>query len=352
MQLLTKTKKRKIISFLHNYDIRYIRQNYNEPAKIFCGDRWITSACVRCTDARCIKYTENEIRCNDFKNFAYERKFNVCPVDAIEWDFDKELPQIIQEKCINCGLCAVRCPIGAIFRKQNQMIISEPVFDDYINLNIDSENIKMHKKFIEKLDMLCLEHRFQYETDTIMENIYEKISCYDGRSMIPNIFVRNLIIALKYNCAISRNGDVYTRMDAIYSDNLKNKCSGVIEIEFGKDTLEASRNILDDVAMMHLKNILDKNNNMALVVCYSYPNKRQGYFQVIKDIKRVLNLKIQTLSIGALLILIWNGVHINFLLNEFYVDFDNLSIREIIEKKLKRKVCLSNRKLGILEPEK
>ena len=122
--------------------------------------------------------------------------------------------------------------------------------------------------------------------------------------------------------------------------------------DLGRDTLEASRGILDDIAVMHSRNNLDKNDNAALVVCLSFPNKRQGYFQVIKDIHQVLDLKIQTISLGALLLLVWNGASVNFLSHEFYVDFDNLSIRGITEFRLNRRVTLSEGKLGILEPEK
>lgn len=141
-------------------------------------------------------------------------------------------------------------------------------------------------------------------------------------------------------------------MDAVYSSKIKPKCSGVVEIEFGRDTLEASRGILDDIAVMHSRNNLGKKDNAALVVCLSFPNKRQGYFQVIKDIHRVLDLKIQTISLGALLLLVWNGAAVNFLSREFYVDFDNLRIRGITEFRLNRHVLLSEGKLGILEPEK
>lgn len=205
---------------------------------------------------------------------------------------------------------------------------------------------------MKELDKIYWNHRFQKESDDIMEEIYEKISHYDGRSMVPNVLVRNLIIALNHECAISRTGDVYTRMDAVYSSKIKPACNGVVEIEFGRDTLEASRGILDDIAVMHSRNNLDKKNNAALVVCLSFPNKRQGYFQVIKDINRVLGLKIQTISLGALLLLVWNGVSVNFLSREFYADFDSLSIRGVTEFRLDRHIALREGKLGILEPEK
>ena len=81
-------------------------------------------------------------------------------------------------------------------------------------------------------------------------------------------------------------------------------------------------------------------------------HKRQGYLQVIKDIKRVLDLKIQTISLGSLLVLMWNGANVNFMKDEFYVDFDDMSIRNITEFRIARRVNIGEGKLGILEPEK
>ena len=352
MPLLTKAKQRTVISALRDSNVRDIEQNYNEPAKLWCNEKWITAACLRCSDQRCIRCIDAEISCGSFSDFPYERNLNVCPFDAIKWNFEKELPEIENGKCIGCGLCAARCPVGAIFKADNKMKVSAPESDDYIDLPINYENLVKHKYFVQEVDKIYWNHQFQKESDRIMGEIYEKISHYDGRSMVPNVLVRNLIIALNHECAISRAGDIYTRMDAVYSSKIKPKCSGVVEIEFGRDTLEASRGILDDIAVMHSRNNLGKKDNAALVVCLSFPNKRQGYFQVIKDIHRVLDLKIQTISLGALLLLVWNGAAVNFLSREFYVDFDNLSIRGITEFRLNRHVLLSEGKLGILEPEK
>lgn len=351
MPLLTKAQKRTTISVLRSTNVLDVIQNYNEPATLLCNEDWITAACLRCYDPHCMKFSNADISCGIFQNFSHECNFNVCPVDAINWNFNKELPEIDNNLCIGCGLCATRCPVGAIFKSKNRMKIAEPA-SDYIDIPITPENIKKHEQFILKMGKISWNHKFQQETDEIMDCLYHKVSIFDGRSMVPNILVRNLFIALNYECATSRTGDVYTRMDAVYSRKNPPICSGVVEIEFGRDTLEALRSILDDIAVMHSRSILDKNENTAIVVCLSFPNKRQGYFQVIKDINKVLDLKIQTISLGALLLLLWNGVQVNFFSKDFYVDFDNLSIRNTIEMKLNRCVQLSDRKLGILEPEK
>ncbi|MBQ9606475.1 MAG: hypothetical protein IJV16_04790 [Lachnospiraceae bacterium] len=160
-----------------------------------------------------------------------------------------------------------------------------------------------------------------------MSKIYKKVSKFDGRSMSANLLIRNLMIAVGYHFSISRTVDVYTRIDAVYSDgDIYDACFGAMEIEFGRDTLDASRGILDDIAVLHSRNGIDKEKNTALVAYLSFPNKRQGYFQVIKDVNKDLNLKIQTVSLEALLILAWNGVEVDFSRRDFYADFDNLSI--------------------------
>ncbi|CAB3289587.1 Iron-sulfur protein clustered with CO dehydrogenase/acetyl-CoA synthase [Methanocaldococcus lauensis] len=39
----------------------------------------------------------------------------ICPVDAIY--LKENIPIVNKEKCIACGMCAIACPIGAIFIK-------------------------------------------------------------------------------------------------------------------------------------------------------------------------------------------------------------------------------------------
>ena len=133
-------------------DVKAVDQKYNEPARLWCNEEWVTAGCLRCTDPRCMKFIDAEISCRHFPDFSYERDLNVCPVGAIKWNFDKELPEIDNHSCIGCGLCAARCPIGAIYKSENQMKIAEPS-SDYDDIPINHVNLEAHKLFIRELDL-------------------------------------------------------------------------------------------------------------------------------------------------------------------------------------------------------
>jgi hypothetical protein len=164
------------------------------------------------------------------------------------------------------------------------------------------------------------------------------------------LFVRNIFISLGCNALTSRVGDVYTRLDGIYESS--EGTIGAIEIEFEKDTLGAVRNILDDIAVLHSRYNFDKNRNHSVVVCLQLPNERQGYWQVVKDIKKIEKIEVNTITVGALLILMWNNVLFDPKINSFYADYDNKTIRIQLEKCLDRLINLDEGVLGLLEPIK
>ena len=92
MPLLSREKKQESVIVPKDLPVLDIRQSYNEPAQLLCGNKWIPSACLKCTDQKCIRYIDEEISCMDFSDFSYERDLNVCPVGAISWDYVIEKP--------------------------------------------------------------------------------------------------------------------------------------------------------------------------------------------------------------------------------------------------------------------
>lgn len=304
------------------------------------------SACLRCINKRCMFFKTTEVEPDNIENYPFDKNNQVCPVQAISEAEDGSI-NIDHEKCIMCGLCAKRCPIGAIYYKNNKAIVNTDK-TDHIILSHSEQNIRKQEEQLQKLSTLQKRGTLIEESDDLLTQIYEKLTNIDNKQY--DLVVRNLLIGAGCSAGKRRAGDVYTRTDIIYAS--KDGCIGAAEVEFGQETLDASRAILEDIAVMNVKYSISKEQNYPLVVCLNLPNSRQGYWQVIKDIRQIENIKIQTLSVGALFLLNWNNIQLSISNFDFYIDFDNKILRTKLEEVLGRKINISPKQLGILEPYK
>ena len=153
------------------------------------------------------------------------------------------------------------------------------------------------------------------------------------------------MICLGSWASLSRQGNVYMRMDGFYQTVDQ---YGVVEIETGLDMLEVSRALLDDIAVVDARYGIKKENIHPLAICLGLPNRRTDYWQVVKDILKVTNIQINTFTIGMLLIFLWNLTELNDY-DIFYIDVDNSSLRKKAEEFLGRKIHVSVGYFGILE---
>ena len=347
MHIFTETANRKNISILRDIpkSIEYICE---APAVAHFADGQSCSlGCLGCVHPRCMHFDPQDIACGEVHAFPNDQTINACPVDAIAWNSEIDTPVIDAEKCINCGICINRCPVGAIYFDGSIKVNTETSPKE-IKGGIDNSSIAKQSQQISSLDDIPRSGTSIIESDELFDSIYAKLS--DVKSHHHNLIARNLLISLGCRSAMRRIGDVYTRMDAIYSS--ADGCFGAVEVEFGRDTLDASRGILDDIAVLYTRYDIPKDQNMPLVVCLQLPNARQGYWQVVKDIKTVEDITISTVTIGTLMILNWNGC---ILLPDdvtYYLDFDNMSQRSIIEWQINRSLQISDKHLGIVEPMK
>lgn len=322
----------------------------NRPAELVLSDFSNERAgCLRCTNPRCMYFSNSEITCDEVPDFPKDSATNVCPVNAIKWERHADQPTINNDLCFKCGLCMKRCPVGAIYYSKGRVKVNAEISSIQESVLPTRENISVHRK---QMDILTKVKKWgcyirEHRGETIRE-AYDKLGHLNNN--YHNIVGRNLLIGLGCRCSMRRIGDVYTRMDAVYSST--NGAFGAVEVEFGKDTLDASRGILDDVAVLNTRYGIKKNAETPLVICLQLPNARQGYWQVVKDINCVESIKINTVSIGALLLMLWNNVTLDMKDNPFYADYDNMEIRTRLEYILDAEIKLPIKDLGILEPEK
>jgi len=342
--------------------------NQDEPAKIILQNgEAVTGSCLNCPDTPCLKYQEEELVNNSFPSFPQDKILNVCPTEAIILDADTGSPTIDSSRCIACGLCASRCPIGAIYFKEQLITPSyaeEKIKEPVAIINTNSSNyIKdieqdIGNKLLEKINnkkallkSLPREGALINESDKIFTKIYRKIVNISVDAQFPNILSRNLLLQTGISCSIRRKGDVNLRMDAVLGSY--GASGGVLEIELTlSGILDSPRNILDNIAVLNSRYDASIKTLTPLIISMSLPNYRTEYYRVIKDINNVLDIKINSLTIGALFIFVWNNTLLKLEDLSFYVDTEKLSIRCYVEKKLGRKINLSKGICSILESSK
>lgn len=306
--------------------------------------------CLGCINPRCMFFSDEEIECDYIEGFPNDKSTAVCPVGAVSWESTSETPIIDSKKCINCGVCVSRCPVGALYFSNTGILTTNTSPGKNVEIKMANTRIRsIHLHQIEQLVKLPRIGVTLNASDRLFESIYGKL--VHLKSNYHNDVARSLLIALGCKCSMRRVGDVYTRMDAVYSSPAGS--FGAVEVEFGRDTLDASRGILDDIAVLNTRYGVNKHNNKAIVICLQLPNARQGYWQVVRDVKKVEGIKIGTITVGALMFLLWNGCTFEPEDDRYYIDYDNMDLRHILCVQVDcDNISLSDKELGIAEPMK
>lgn len=308
----------------------------------FSNQKYASATCLGCQDAPCVFFKESEITPANFAGFPVNRCIDVCATGAISIG-DNGLPLIDNEKCILCGVCAFRCPLGAIRLVAGHGAVIEVAPNEAFleATSSDSHNAELMRNIFQELPT---EGVHLIESDDIVNEITSKIQKAAAvvGDQFPNLLTRNLLISSGNNAAISRKGNNFMRMDIILSN--KNNVSGLVEVEFGQDAnMEAPRDVLDSTAVLVSRYNWTIKNTGSFIVTDLLPNRRSEYWHIIQDINNVLGIKIGTITVFCLMLLNWNRKKLALLKqHDFYADRTISSYRsEIIEPLMQRKLKLS-----------
>lgn len=333
-----------------------IHHNPGEPSKAYDPlGRMCRASCLGCLNPTCMRFSPEELRLYDerLNEFPADIDDTICPLNAIIWERGARTPSIVTERCINCGICARRCPIGAIYSKGKAAVIhsGEP---EVAFTPVTPESLQKHTM---QISALCFPGRGGYKhmgqfvvpNEAAIENLYNRLDAQSTEVQFPNLIIRNLFLVLGNQCIMRRRGDIYFRIDAIIANRPR---IGIAEVEFHKDSLESPRAILDDIAVLSSRYGISKTEVEPYIVSLVFPNLRTEYWRVIKDIRDVLGVRIHSLTLGALCMLAWSFVCVPIGAVDFYADVDTPSIRQQIGMLCRTEGLPKSLSHAVLEPKK
>ena len=289
-------------TFVRHYgaDVMDVHYEHRERTVVMLADgRSGTGSCLGCGSTPCLEKDDSELTLfGALDAFPGDPSRDVCPTRAIRWDAKKSAAFVMPDACIGCGLCISRCPYGAISLTDGLIAAVETLDPD--GLLVAGSSNGQHREVqrsgqIAKLDVPAA------------TNLPATVAALDdGRKAL---LVRNLLHEIGLNARTRRRGDTNMRIDAVgFSRSGK---PFVAEIETGAGVLESPRALLEDVAVLHSRYGYAVDEIDPVSVILSFPSVRSEYYQVIRDIEKVLGLRCRSITVGALVALLWNCVRLD-----------------------------------------
>lgn len=223
---------------------------------------------------------------------------DVCPTRAIRWDAETAAAFVNSSDCIGCGLCVSRCPYGAIRLADGKAAQVQRALEGDLVIAGPGEGV--HPRPDRRGRIAALDA----PAAAALPETVAKLE--DDRMML---LVRNLLNEIGLNARTRRRGDPNMRIDA--AGFSRSGRPFVAEIEMGAEVLESPRALLEDVAILHSRYGYPVSDIDPVSIILAFPNMRSEYYRVIRDIEKVLDLRCRTITLAALVALLWNGTKID-----------------------------------------
>ena len=334
--------------------VRIVYSPGEVPLVRFADGGEVTGVCLACPDVPCMEFSRSELIVNGLEQFPADQTVDVCAAGALSWDSIQNAPAVDNDSCIRCGICVLRCPVGAIGLDFDEGIQINSQPNDYFQSAEYAMDDGVVRLSVTNFNGCVREGILVKERDEISESLEAILQ--DALSkhgpQFPNHLTRNLLLANGIQAAMRRRGDVNLRMDLICGTSGNGR--GVVEVELvGQSLLDSPRNVLDNVAVLANRYGVPIREIAALIVNAALPNARAEYWRVLKDISSVLGIRVGSLTIQALIFLVWNRASFQLSSNNlFYADEDNPTIRQAVERAIGRPLEISEGLAAALEVAK
>jgi ferredoxin len=297
-------------SFARGYgaDASEILFEPNEPTTILLADGRVgAGSCLGCGSPPCMEKHPSELGLSGVLDaYPGDPSLDVCPTRAIHWDASNAVAFVSTADCIGCGLCISRCPYGAISLAEGlaaQVEVSDP--DELI---VVGEGRGEHATPVLSGQIASLDAPAAANLPASVGGLS------DAKA---TLFIRNLLNEVGLNARVRRRGDTNMRIDAVGFS--RSERPFVAEIELSAGVLDSPRALLEDVAVLHARYGFKVSDIDPVSIILSFPNVRSEYYQVIRDIENVLGLRCRTITVGALVALMWTCSRIDGFVDDDFV---------------------------------
>lgn len=244
------------------------------------------ACCIRCPDEPCVRFRPDECVGGNTNK--------VCPTDSIHHARSTTGP-VVSTDCVGCGLCVMRCPVGALAINRNGVAEVAPPDPKKVEpVDDDADFFASRASHQARSDW----------PDRSWADIATRLARTgaDLRQAAFYPLVAILFTAAGHPAWQPAHGDTSNRIDLILADDVdslpvevKSRTeSPIVNVKSVQQALE-NRVVLDERAFFAAV-----RDSSTLVVGYDYPPKRSDVNELVEDIARAFAVNVGLISLSDL----------------------------------------------------
>lgn len=264
------------------------------------------SGCIACPDEPCLQFSPDEVDKEARIVSATDLDRSVCPTGAIGRRGDG-LVEVDPSSCIGCGLCVVRCPVGAIWIDEEvaSARVEQLDFASFDQVELAPEEFLERRRII--AEALQPESAPFKRADIVASQVdwaTPLIQRSDGQHIL-RLLARNTFLIAAAASRLKRVGDNNAICELLV--DIDDGPLLLIEVEPSGETLDAMRRALAGCAIAIARQGVGPEELAAALVVSRLPNKRVDYYAVVDDIRSRLGIETYTVPLALALLVIRSG---------------------------------------------
>ena len=277
-----------------------VTHRWSRPASVAYAGVVADARCMACSPAPCTRYGDNEVALPESRRgMPNSAPTTLCPTDAISIERRTGRAEIVASACIACGICASRCPVGAIAFDGGTFQVANGAWMPGVDVREGSEETAGAETRAWQARVVTTGFEGDWATlHDIVFRFHERVrSARTKDEFYP--LVRNLLRQLGFSVALGRSGDVNWRFDALVYEpfvaTIELKSPGETE----RISVSATRQAVENAAIAISRFKLSANPANA-VIGYEYPAERSDVRQALLDTKDALGISVIVLNTAVL----------------------------------------------------